>query len=160
MKRRGFLATLTGVGLAGCSTVGRRRDTPSPRVVTVYITRPGQTRTRTRASEPTPTPSGEAKDGSAVVLTPNPWVEIESSRLQLTDPRFVIGIARNISRNVISYMEVWAYFYDEDDVRIAEWFDNTVDLPPKGRWEFNIPVDAQPSRIDEYRLQVRDVRFR
>jgi len=53
-------------------------------------------------------------------------------------PWVVIGHAKNIGGQTLSYAEVRANFYDANGVLLNNWLDNALDLPPGTIWEFNI----------------------
>lgn len=86
--------------------------------------------------------------GCAETVEPDPPVQ-PTSRLQILDsslqpydnmfmPWVIIGHAKNVTARTLSYAEVNGQFYDASNVLLADWLDNTTDLPAGVTWEFRI----------------------
>ena len=72
-------------------------------------------------------------------LTSSPPIKILDYQLKKDQWfAYVEGNIKNTSSRVVSYAEVWAYFYDAAGRRIGEYLDNTVDLGPGMIWRFRI----------------------
>jgi hypothetical protein len=53
-------------------------------------------------------------------------------------PLVIVGHAKNATARTLSYAEVRGQFYDAGNVLLADWIDNTNDLPAGVTWEFRI----------------------
>lgn len=53
-------------------------------------------------------------------------------------PWVIQGHAKNVSGRELSYAEVRGQFYDANNVLLASWLDNILDLPAGVTWEFNV----------------------
>jgi hypothetical protein len=71
-------------------------------------------------------------------------------------PWVIIGHAKNVSAWKLSYAEVHGQFYDASNVLLADWIDNTSDLPAGVTWEFQIHLmDASVAeRVDHATVTV------
>lgn len=68
------------------------------------------------------------------------------------------GVVANASDTTLRYVEVRGYFYDSDGVRLGDSLDNTMDLAPGERWEYDIPfLGDDDSRVSKWRV-VADAR--
>lgn len=91
----------------------------------------------------------EVTDNKGARATKSRTISVTGSPLEILDwqllndgnmfwPWVVIGHAKNISGQTLSYAEVRANFYDASGVLLNNWLDNVLDLPPGTIWEFNI----------------------
>jgi len=69
------------------------------------------------------------------------------------------GILLNDTGEEQSYVEVKSSVYDEDDVRIDDFFTNTTDLPQGEKWRFEIPVTVDAEEVDRYELEASTSAF-
>jgi hypothetical protein len=71
-------------------------------------------------------------------------------------PLVIVGHAKNVTTRKLSYAEVHGQFYDASNVLLADWIDNTSDIPAGVTWEFNIHLmDADVAdRVDHVTVTV------
>lgn len=69
------------------------------------------------------------------------------------------GVLLNDTGDEQSYVEVRSTIYDEDDVRIDEFFANTTDLSAGERWRFEVLVTVDAEEIDRYELEASTSAF-
>lgn len=77
----------------------------------------------------------------------------EDELVEDTFSTYIEGVIRNETGEEQSYVEVKSSVYDEDDVRIDDFFTNTTDLPDGAEWQFEIHVSADAAEIDSYELE-------
>ncbi|MEA1931028.1 MAG: FxLYD domain-containing protein [Euryarchaeota archaeon] len=66
----------------------------------------------------------------------------------------VSGTLENVSGEELSYVAVEIFFLDSDGTQIDEGLDNTTDLAPERRWEFDaMYLGDEADRIDTYEIE-------
>ena len=72
----------------------------------------------------------------------------------------VEGIVANNTGNTLDYVEVKAWFYDEDGTQIDDSLDNTENLEDGQQWAFDvILLQAEPEEVADYEIEVSDSPF-
>jgi len=63
------------------------------------------------------------------------------------------GILLNDTGEEQSYIEIRSTVYDEDGVRIDDFFTNTTDVPDGERWRFEVAVLEDAEDVADYELE-------
>lgn len=139
MNRRKFIvgtASVVSVALAGC--VGDEDEET--------------TTTGSDADGDDDSGDADAGTGEGLVIEEHELVE-DDFTVQIG------GILLNDTGEEQSYVEVKSTVYDEDDVRIDDFFTNTTDLPDGEQWRFEIPVLEDAEDVDRYELEASTSAF-
>lgn len=106
-------------------------------------------------------------DQTGAQATTSQTISVTGSPLEILDwqllndgnmfwPWVVIGHAKNIGSQALSYAEVRANFYDASGILLSNWLDNILDLPPGTIWEFEIrcPDSDASDRVHHVTISV------
>jgi len=66
------------------------------------------------------------------------------------------GLAENIMRNELDYVEIYVYLYDENDVRVGSGWTNETDIPNGEKFEWKVNMDTG-SNFDHYEVKIKDL---
>jgi len=66
------------------------------------------------------------------------------------------GLAENIMRNELDYVEIYVYLYDENDVRVGSGWTNETDIPNGEKFEWKVYIDSG-SDFDYYEVKLKDL---
>ena len=66
------------------------------------------------------------------------------------------GLAENIMRNELDYVEIYVYLYDENDVRVGSGSTNETDIPNGEKFEWKVYIDSG-SDFDYYEVKLKDL---
>ena len=66
------------------------------------------------------------------------------------------GLAENIMRNELDYVEIYVYLYDENDVRVGSGSTNETDIPNGEKFEWKVNMDTG-SNFDHYEVKIKDL---
>jgi len=96
--------------------------------------------------------NGENGGGEGLVIEEHELVEDDFS-VQIE------GILLNDTGEEQSYIEVKSTVYDEDGVRIDDFFTNTTDVPDGERWRFEVAVLEDAEDVEDYELEASTSAF-
>ena len=72
----------------------------------------------------------------------------------------VRGIVQNNTGETLDYVEVKAWFYDDEGVQIDDSLDNTENLQEGGEWRFEVMLlSAEPGDVADYEVEASDSPF-